>query len=513
MLQIAMSSLEPLTLDTFMQAVNFVLQNTKGSDTSNRQYTFYEIGEPLIMDSEASQLRRLASRTGGILETFATIETFATFSEESSADHENQASPGLPLVEEASNSGTSPSSLTKKNATTHAVQFLHATAKDFVQSQQHKLLLGSVDSGLTLMGGYDSLVLCCSSSASWVHPILRHMFYYLKMAGDVDVDKRSAGAFINLENSLKNICAPSGANHVEWLLSKHEGHFCSKLMSYIIEGDNPSRDYAVLILAVAANAKKLVKHVLDISNIKIRPPRKEMDQICLLQVAAAGPDLVPIDLQDRTGMIEILVSSGYPIDQKASLCTGIRPSKYSDKRTPFQVVLTRRIESAYSEDTRLDIVKCLLDHGSDVNQELTSTSLLSMSPILHCVRNESAALVRLLLAYKADTSSRDHYGMGPIHYALIHQDKAIMKALVDHGYGQLMPYIQPSVEAALESGVRQTALIGSIGHPMVAVVSAQAPENLVRRNSLRGLVQPDHPMFNLSNSSTESQPSRRQSFQ
>ena len=184
-------------------------------------------------------------------------------------------------------------------------------------------------------------------------------------------------------------------------------------------------------------------------------------------------------------MIEILVSSGYPVDQMAcpfalpfthvEPILGARRLNMRQRITPFQAVLNRNTESQYNEDTRLDILKCLLDQGSDVNEIFNSAQFgfASTSPISHCVNNESAAFVRLLLEYDADTSYRDSYGCCPMDYALIRQDKAVMQALVDHGCDRLTADRQPSADAAIESGVRQANLMGSIGHPMVAIVSAR----------------------------------------
>lgn len=439
MLQLAINSLEPLTLNTLMHAVNFVLQDRSfcNSPTSYNTSEASEFSE--IMSSEARQLRRLSSRTGGIL------ETIATFSEESSAGHKEQA----------------PDSSTS-NATTHTVQFLHATAKEFIQAQRNQLLLGRVDSPLAGLGGYDFLFLCCASPEGWVRPIFNHMFYYLKMAELLDGDDVSD----DTSRARSNVWyQAAGANDVKWLLSQRDGFFCSYLLGDIKDGMF-SKSYILLILAVAANAKKLVKYIFD--------PAQCSGRNCLLQVAAAGPDLVPTEHQDRTGMIEILVSSGYPIDQEAFLCTS--ESRGDSKGTALQVVLAGRIESKYSEDTRLDIARCLLALGSNVNQAFRNHEPGSgryMLPLSYCVENESASLVRLLLEYKANTDYEDYRGFKPIDLALIRQDKAVLKALADHGCDRLMPDQPPSMDAAIITGVSQGMLMGSIGQPAVAVLSAR----------------------------------------
>lgn len=477
MLQIAMSSLEPLTLDTFMQAVNFVLRNRKVYDIPSPEssdFTDSQVDDAGTRDSEASQLRRLSSRTGGILETFVTI------SEESSADHKEEASSGLPFGEQAPSSSTSSSSLTTENATIHTVQFLHTTAKEYIEEQRYKLLQDSINPVRAGLSGSDLLFLCCASNASWVFPILKHMFYYLKMAELHDFDRaRNYTRHLILGLSV----GTPKANRAKQILSQIDGIFCFVFMQHIETTKSFSRDYVLQILAVAANAKKLVKHMLDLSDDMYWPPLYEMESICLLHVAAAGPDLVPIEHQDRTGMIRILVSSGYPIDNKAILCTGSRADR--SIRTSFQVMLACKTESAYSEDTRLDIVKCLLDQGSDVRDRFRpySSQTYLTSPLVHCVRNESAALVRLLLEYKADAYSRDSNDMRPIDFALIRQDKAIMKAFVDYGCARMMPDIQPNIDEAIESGLKQSMLMGSIGHPVVAVLAARVQQRLRRLNS------------------------------
>ena len=456
MLQLAISSLEPLTLNTLMRAVNFVLQNRDLYD-SPTSYDFSEDGQVSEnMGSEASQLRRLSSRTGGIL------ETIATFSEEASADHNEQAP----------DSSISSRSWTEANASTHTVQFLHATAKEFIQAQRDQLLLGRVNPRLAGLGGYDFLFLCCASPEFWVRPIFNHMPYYLKMAELHDGDDVGDGTSIARFRILREITLPHfGRSDVKWLLSQKDGFFCSFLLQDM-EGARLSNDYVLIIMAVAANAKKLVKHVL----VRFSPQHRE--RICLLQVAAVAADLVPIEHQDRTGMIEILVSSGYPIDQEAILCTS--DIRGDSKGTALQVVLARQIDSKYSEDTRLDIVRCLLALGSNVNRSFhipESGYAYPTSPLSYCVENESASLVRLLLDYKATTDPEDFRALKPIDLALIRQDKAVIKALADHGCDRQTPSLPPSMDEAIISGVRQSMLMGSIGHPAVAVLSARRPDS------------------------------------
>ncbi|KAL8785639.1 MAG: hypothetical protein Q9195_008559 [Heterodermia aff. obscurata] len=457
MLQIAICSLEPLPLNTFMQAVNFAMHQYPENGLDESPPEDLTSTAAFRADSEASQLRRLSSRTGGILETFVTT------TEGSSADHEEPASPRLPSGEQSLDSSTSSSSFAVANAAIHTVQFLHTTAKEFIEAQRHKLLLGSVDHVITALDGHDILFLCCASPGSWVLPIFKHIFYYLKMAELHDAtnfdDVRNSARYSTLETSVKR---PRGVSDVKGILSPSHVGFLRDREPGVL-----SSTYILLILAVAANAKNLVKYILD-----TRFPVQGREIICLLQVAAAGPDLVPIEHQDRTGMIEILVSSGYPIDQRASLCTGLQ-SESPQRWTSLQVVVTRQIGSAYSEDTRLDIVKCLLDQGANVNGSLPPPPLYRMSPLSYCIQNESAALVRLLLEYKANTVFRDDYGMQPIDYVLIRQDKAILKALADHGCNRVIPDRPPSDDKAIESGVRQSMLWGIIGHPMVAVISAR----------------------------------------
>ena len=459
MLQIATTSLEPLTLDTFMQAVNFVLRNRTvyTSDLRNEFINGSQVGPAGIMDSEASQLRRLSSRTGGILETFVSI------SEDSTADFKEEASSGLPFGSSA-----------KENATIRTVQFLHTTAKEFIQAEQRKLLLGRVDSVLALLDGHELLFLCCASIDLWALPISKHMFYHLKMAELHDVDcARNKARFFILRKISAHTPTPR-AQRLKLILSQFKGDFCFLLMQHMDHEDFHS-EYILLILAVAANAKKLVKHVFDSWDVMTRDPPIGMDKFCLMHVAAAGPDLVPIEHQDRNGMIQILVSSDHPVNREALIWTSTPIQDETIRRmTAFQVVLTRRIESAYNEDTRLAILKCLLDQGSDVDQPFTyHVSRYPTTPLAYCIQNESVAVVRLLLEYKAETSFSDGDGMRPIDYALIRQDKAILKALADHGCDRLTPNHTPSADAAMGSGVIQSVLMGSIGHPVVAVMCAR----------------------------------------
>lgn len=195
-----------------------------------------------------------------------------------------------------------------------------------------------------------------------------------------------------------------------------------------------------MAIIVAANLFSMVTR----SNIRIWEEQSERllrSEPGLLQIAAAGPDLVPTDLQDRVGMIDYLVEQGYnPYERMCpDYCLRAKlEDEWLDPRhplTPLGFVLTGRGSASYDEVTRLAIVKNLLSHSRPRNDSIwlrsdagnfTEISLLSF-----CALYQSPSFVDLLLHHGAKVF-RDHFfGWSAFDYAVLRQDQEMITVFKD----------------------------------------------------------------------------------
>ena len=411
MLHVAMSTLEPLPLENFLSAVSFVRKN-------KRMYldTKWEIQDEQHQEnSEKAYLRRLASRSGGLLETYvSTTDGSAALSAygspQSQVNHGKQPKPA-----------------------TRIVQFLHATAKEYIQKCQDRLLEGRIEQLFTNVNGDDFLFLCSVSCRAWVAPIKKHMLYYAKLVelrtiNDASVANRN---LVLLETISELSESRSPCDLVWWMHQSQEGLF--KDISKEVKDMDVPWTHRMLPLAVAGNLKSLVQNLLRGQNLETKL-ETWLEDFCLLKVAATGPCLVPIEHHDRIGMIEILLSSKYPIDHLSSprdiYCHNDILGAYL--MTPLCFVMARKIDSDYSEEIQLDIARYLLTRGANpecfvfMGRYANDTTSLLAYCVLYC----SAATVCLLLQHGAHVNTRSsRYQLTPYQFAILRQDKDIMQAM------------------------------------------------------------------------------------
>ena len=468
-----------------MAAVNYVIKNkTIYSDPELNLAPASDAPE----GTEVAHLRRLVSRSGGLLEiAFSAVDKATSAIDNNTIqDESNHCDPY--------DSGKPRRSLHRPEATIKIVQFLHATAKEYIQDHRDQILGDRISKAFSGLNSYDFLLLCCVPCDHWVAPIKKDMFYYAKMTemtpSDNDRQPLFARREINREifSQIAEKCLDPNSDKCDlrWLIQLHRqqrgGLFMSRFLKYI-DMSTINHEYVCVILAVLANARLLVGHMLFSNNHSVSSYNTKR-ALCLLQVAAAGPDLIPIELNDRPGMVRALASGGYPADQISQLCTcknaDLGETEDSKKFfwTPLEVVLTGRIESGYDEDTKLAIIDSLLNQSASPNAlELEADGELRYLwvPLFYCVRYESVGLVRRLLQYGADPNYKDDFGMQPMRYAIIRNDKAILQALIDHGCDQLRPNELPDTDTIGILVAMQALLLGSIGNPMLAAFSALGP--------------------------------------
>ncbi|KAI4114413.1 MAG: hypothetical protein LQ345_004804, partial [Seirophora villosa] len=267
MFQLVLCSIERLPLDSLMQATEYSLSRclngtTPAATTDPSSHT------------STQGLRWLKSRAGGLLETYSAS------------------------IDGSSDSG----------AHTDYVQFLHQTAKEYIQESRAQATMELWAYSVAKKNGFYFLALASQSYFAWVAPIKVHMLYYAKMTEmDKQIDGRINLPIDQLGGETEKL--PCGT---EWWLAQQKGR-SGELLHLVASID--SKDYRLLSIAVAANLLFMV------DSQRIDRSRLDFDENgsspCLLQIAIGGPDVVPARLQDRTAMVAKLLSTfGYPPDRR-----------------------------------------------------------------------------------------------------------------------------------------------------------------------------------------------------
>jgi len=460
MLLVALTSLEQLPLETFMRAVTFGFHSFREHLINQRHYKTSFVKK--FFEEEESQIihiRRLASRSGGLLETYTT--------------------------------GHGPKDILY-------VQFLHQTAKDYINERHGDLPIPSLDPVVQGLNGFYWLLLACMSCNSWVGPIKKHMFEYA-----TQVERHAAGRY---RGEMKDLplkvmwTGPSNNEHgdldLEWWLKSYAPWLHSD--DPLFRKNDTDREFKHIILAVAANLPYVVRLIMDREPLFAKgsaalDPSEIRDPTCLVQYAAVGPAVVPLHFQDRAGMIKVLHSLKHPIDSRRKLFYYVsNVSDNFDSQIPSWSPLAAIVAGTdYSSDlTRYSIMNVLLELGADcealIHLRYADSSYSRNMPLLsYCVENRSVEVVRLLLEHGADCYRKDSIGLRAIHYAILRQDREIMRAFEEH-----KPNNQPAIfpkksvfelgtktelldkdETAMLSAVRSSAFLGFLGHPVSAMLA------------------------------------------
>ena len=500
MFHMALSSLEPLPLDTFMSALDFVMDNKAIFSSAEVPINTHDAE---ALDSVINHLRRLNSRSGGLLETQVITFDRSTLSPkrnqtgEQTGDGNKDLShfhheivDGVPNTE-SYNVDFNPA-VSKSPQSVQYVEFLHATAKDYIRNNHDTILVERTEYPFAGLRGQAFLFLSCISCKSWVVPIKKHMLYYAKMAEEhffagkeesYVVDGRAGTqSMLKLGGYLRTILlifvSNSGRYDFDWWLQLRSENFFRILER---TRSDMTEEYIILILAVAGNLKHLVQRLAsaEISE-SLERTYSAVNTMSLIYVAAVGHDLVPTEHQDRSGMIKILLSLGCDVDGKTLIPRRYLPhqltiSEIGSYVTPLWAVLIQPVGREDSDDSRLRVAECLLQQGASPNAiiglDFGIDTLLS-----YCARHLSVAFVRLLLRYGAETNP-NVCGLKPAHYAAVRQDKAIMEAVREFG-GSLKPHwAAPSNPDHCYRGMRSAIIgmgfVGSLGHPAVSFACAQ----------------------------------------
>jgi len=482
MLQLVLSSFEPLPLESLVKATEYCLNVcVHGQDRSS---TSTDIEHGLLVP----KLRWLTSRGGGLLEASLTF----------------------PVKVDA-------------DASDHYVQFLHQTAKEYMQSNPSNRLMKHVKPPVAEKTGFYFLTLSSQSSSGWVAPIKVHMLHYAKLAekqGQIDARIDFIDSWKPRDEDSSGPC-----NFAWWLECQKDKHSLELFYNALPTNGPPWKtDYHHLATIVAANLLSLIDS--RISSLFREYTRESSTEICLLLFAIGGPDVVPINLQDRAEMVRKLISFGYPPDQpvkpwylvnfskhRESSGTSKDPRSSHDKlvsedcvegsihsvssvkdgpdiidylvpMTPLSFLISGCGNANISEETCFVIAKLLLEKGANWNRKIHFSRFEApsiepgISLLSFCAQYNSAAFVRLLFQYGARDCDIDIRGCLAYDYAILRQDKAVLAAFEEYkeNVDRRLPSVnarEVEVEGVALTLVPANTILASVGHPGLAIVMSR----------------------------------------
>ena len=424
MLQIALCSLVPLPLHTFMASLDV---NFLGADIADRATDIITI-EGLSHDSRVRLKSRLESRSGGLLEAV------------SMAVSDESAQAELPHL---------------------VVQFIHQTVKEYVQESPRGLGLTQVSPKTLDQNGYDSLLKACAGSADeWVSHVKKDVFAYARSAArkykepDGAFNIQSKKALAQIVQDVESAMGLVGPIGIEWFLRQQQGSFFEALQSDL----SLSHKSVLLRLGVAMDFPEIV---LLWDTVR--------DLFGLMHIAAAAPSITTVVRDpDYERTIRFLAGRSCPIDGLDSwVLKQTNSSKEIDRDfglTPLAQVLL--MKEADKEEARLSIAKTLLALGADAKFNVLLLYPEPASPLLkgrgdffeysllqYAVCHESAAFVRLLLQHGAHSDHIKNQCWDLFRVAEIRKDPSVTQALLDFGLerpeGKCMFSDPPSIKEAL----------------------------------------------------------------
>ncbi|KAH0555789.1 hypothetical protein GP486_006266, partial [Trichoglossum hirsutum] len=434
MLQMALCSLSTLPLETFVKCTSYTLRGRISEDEST---------------SQQEMIRRLKSRSGGLLEVISTMPVEAAIC-------------STPI----------------RFPSTPVVQFIHQTVKEFVRDCKSDLGIcwkeNPVDLGEC---GYLYLLRCgIEINDEWVNGIGSDLFEYASLA-----EKELPKGSTKVCNAVFSLTAPGRTDKVKWLIGQEKYAFAR----YLRDADpdiRPSNDLghtsvtALIVsrLAVMAGLRSCARLAWE-SWYKVWLKVDEFsgggEIPSLLLVAALGPRIVLN--QDRMGMINSLLGAGHPVDL---LTTPIptpagsqwHPSIISRYHTTLSLLLTSRNLYPITEETRFSIARVFLEHGADPNASLWVFPFPpSPNCLHHCARFESEDMVELFLKHGADPSKPDTLGLTPRMYATLRKHPEIIRTFSYYETGDSNQAEDSSLGTFSSLVISGCVLAACVGHGKV----------------------------------------------
>ena len=414
MLQTTLCALTPLSVDTLMNIVDCNLHSVKPG--------VVELKNPPNRPP-SSQRRRLVSRSGGLLEV-------AIASKAKSPSYQDIKSALIEREEDSERAA--------EEGVEEVVQFIHQTAKDFVQRFSPDLGL-PVDTDQKLhwirqRSGHEFLLKVCSLQNGWARPIKSCMFEHAKLA-ETNIYANMAATLSNEDDLrvleiLAVVDISFELSSLEMFLDKMQCDYMKRVEEYLSAVKAPVENCLKLCLLIAANL------VLCVASVDMDVAEMTKASSNLLTVAVSGPDLVDEDLcvLDRQRMIETLHSRGFdPNNYDPNNFIQFRTEIDFSNRVAWFPLASLCEPSGFNdrnEATRLELAKKLLELGSGTDSTIFAGPNLGYGriPLLeYCVRYGDAAFVRLLLAHGAKPDNIVQI------WAWRRKDLKVIAALREHG--------------------------------------------------------------------------------
>ena len=453
MLQMAFCSLRSLPLESFMASLDYNYHSLRNPPLSLYSLDVEQSYSSPPYEDRRHQMRRIASRSGGLLETVSSV-----------AEDEEE-----------------------NNTSTLLVQFIHQTVKEYVHLQQDHLgLVGVLHQALQENGNSFLLRSCQLYDDERVLCIKKDMFVYAKLAEDTMATVTTVISWppgdkprrVQVTSTIiEKVIHSWGSFDIVWWAREQERPFYDKLQRVLL-----TEDYFICVgLAVAANLLLFINdaYLKDSDLWDLNPS--------LLCIAAAGPDIntgsrkVDVDRMIRQLAVKMPDSINGGKADSALIMKWLSPAfdtAFIGGKTYLEVPATQplpwmlvasHIFSDRNECTRLSVARTLLQLGANANATVSAPTFPGPSLIEHCVRYESADLVRLLLEFGAVPTS-EYLPWPLLRFARIRQDGEVLQALSDFGFD----------DTSQLNGIRQAPFEGLLmaGGLMLAAPSGGVPAAL-----------------------------------
>jgi hypothetical protein len=405
MLQIALCSLAPLPLRTFMFCVSLI-----------RHGKVYK-------SSEEEMLRQLASRSGGLLEI---IETFRESTETGTSNEIPNGSSKIIVTSYPDEYEDVWEDLDDEDfRTTIAVQFIHQTVRDFTAKSRNHLGLRLDDTNFVCETGHLYLLESAVKFGwrRWAQELTRSMFEYAFLAEADSVS--NVGRIRNIFHQMQ--MSSTGNELGAGAILSLQSWIYRELPQYQQSLGNVSPRIQLLALAAAADLKEVVTSEFESNSssgsfpdsFPDSLPNSSIDFALILQMATVGQRLSSSSASREsmvTVLLGILVKRGLNVDNIEFVLPNLfKETEYVDfpyqiEGTPLAWILRHVIlpHKHVSHEEALSIASLLLENGASPNtMAISDTRSPRRTLLLDCILHYDVEAVKLLLLYEADPSVVD----------------------------------------------------------------------------------------------------------
>ncbi|TVY15310.1 Protein SERAC1 [Lachnellula arida] len=376
MLQIALCSLSPLSLQTFIRCTSII-----------------KLGD-CYDSSEAEMLRQLISRSGGLLEIIEIdsedLTTKTPYGNEPFTSSQDSFDNPGPVI-------SSPDLITEQSGrTVVAVQFVHQTVKDFVAKNDHNLGLRPGGSDFVCESGYFYLLHCAIryGKSEWAHelsPSILEYAFRVETCTSVDVSQISElfHSMLLLDQEF-NIYSLAKWGHL-WF----PRHLSSMKPLDLVD--------VFIGFAICADLKALVEYELKCGHWVVSSKDKWLLGD-LMRLAATG-QRISSSLSSRESLVRHLIKLGWPVYMSVN-----DSRRDTDDHTLDCTLLARLLRNKphkhISQDDALSLARILLENGADQEAQAFPDPALQgrkRTVLYSCILHNNVNAVELLLAHEAET--------------------------------------------------------------------------------------------------------------